>query len=447
MNWVWIYLSLVLACSSFLNAQKRGFDYSTEIEDVYDADTYDLSRSHPTTWDKSLKTKRVQENENHRVISTKPSPRILKVNFERIKSRKYLRISSNDSGVTVETAKTRNYQKLLKEVDYEDVEKQSIKDLDAFPIEGSSRGDVAALRPKWGLSTQFKQMNGSRTFCPKDIRASRHPSANKRLGTICFVMEKKLKVSSQIVNGERGSLLASLAWELSSELRQTGENSLYLTKDAEMISERRTARGQNISTVEKINEKITYYPKVVQIISPNSKTRGGVNPSGNSGKWPLASNSQQNLHCLNERQSRIERECHNDAIHWYEIWTTENFKDCLAQFDGINVNIEILKEKTGDVEEHCRAIQKKQVQEFYSDCVITKSGALNGSQGEVDLNVFSDGHITASQLSDAQKSKARAQFQSCVEFESTNNQMIVDCMNTALLQNGCTTGNVAVDGY
>ena len=319
MNWVWIYLSLVLvihsnivklilnelssnsthlclkACSSFLNAQKRGFDYSTEIEDVYDADTYDLSRSHPTTWDKSLKTKRVQENENHRVISTKPSPRILKVNFERIKSRKYLRISSNDSGVTVETAKTRNYQKLLKEVDYEDVEKQSIKDLDAFPIEGSSREDVAALRPKWGLSTQFKQMNGSRTFCPKDIGASRHPSANKRLGTICFVMEKKLKVSSQIVNGERGSLLASLAWELSSELRQTGENSLYLTKDAEMISERRTTRGQNISTVEKINEKITYYPKVVQIISPNSKTRGGVNPSGNSGKWLLASNSQQVL--------------------------------------------------------------------------------------------------------------------------------------------------------
>jgi len=419
MNWIGISLSLIVAIS-WAAATRKGFDYASESEDICDASTYVLSKSNPIKWEKSFQSRRVNENDINRVLSTEPSPRILKVSFEKITSRKYLKISSNDSGVTVETDTTKSHHKQLKEVDYADVQLRSLPP--TLPSD---------------VSSTFKQMNATKTFCPKEISSSRSSSSSStagRLATNCFVMKRKLKLSSRIFNGRAKSLYASFKWELLTELRQTGEYSVYRTKHVESISEHRTADNRNISTVEKVNEKFSYYPKVVA----NSRA---VNVYVNSGKWHLTADNQQKLSCLNETLRRVERECSNDAVHWYEIWTAQNLPDCVAQFGSLSISIEILKEKTWDVEEYCQAIQKKQIRQLYSDCVITKSGALDENRCDVDLNVFIDGHITASQLTKTQKSKALAQFQSCVEFESSNSQMIVDCMNSALLQNDCASGD------
>jgi len=348
MNWIWISLTLVLVSSS-LHAQRFGFDYTTDVEDVHEAGNYTLSKSHPTSWDKLFKSKRINENDNHRVTSTKPSPRILRVNHERIKSRKFLKISTNSSGVTVETIKTKSHQKMLREVDYEDAEKLIVRNTDKSPtVESPMKMDTGIHQQQMGFSSTFKEVNGTRTFCPKDVNRNRRGSKIMRLDVICFIMERKLKLSSQIFSGGNGSLFASLGWELYTEMRQTDESSVYHSKHVEIISERRTSDGHNISSVEKTNEKSIYYPKVIQIASFHSKKPRNikVNLNGNSGKWQLISGNQQfkSLSCLNEHLNHIERECHNDAASWYQSWTTENLKDCLAEFNDLTISIEILRE-------------------------------------------------------------------------------------------------------
>ena len=152
-----------------------------------------------------------------------------------------MKISSNDSGVTVETDTTKSHHKQLKEVDYADVQLRSLPP--TLPSD---------------VSSTFKQMNATKTFCPKEISSS----TAGRLATNCFVMKRKLKLSSRIFNGRAKSLYASFKWELLTELRQTGEYSVYRTKHVESISEHRTADNRNISTVEKVNEKFYYYPKM-----------------------------------------------------------------------------------------------------------------------------------------------------------------------------------------
>jgi len=293
-----------------------GFDNTSEMEEIYEessyflnADTLSESQDNPqdyeNAWETSSSSKRSYQNDNHR--GPQVSSRFLKVNYESIRDTKYLKITkkSND-GVLVETNKTRQHQKTLRQVNYEDGRI------------GRSKQD------QWGssnLSSEFKQINSSGVFCPKDLKRAVRGSKTMQLDDSCFVLDNKFTVHSDNRN-LNDEVHIQMSWDLTSELKKTDEESIYRTKQFELVTETQTP-DHSVSLVKRINEKSSYYPKAMEVTSSAPRS-AKVDSNRSSGKWELTSDSQQSLVCLAKKQSQIEQECHKNAIHWNETWTTRS---------------------------------------------------------------------------------------------------------------------------
>jgi hypothetical protein len=229
------------------------------------------------------------------------------------------------------------------------------------------------------------------------------------------------------------------------EKSQDGEDcKSYPTRDVEESSEPSSNAGSNLDEIH--DEK----KPAKEEIKPNNDKRPKL------------------MGCLSEKQNKFEEECLALATNWFRVYEKKNFNDCVARSSHLNVEL-----KNWDVKEHCRSFQMKQMRVLYSDCIIASNGALNHETGQIDSRALRVANIGESKLSDWQKTAAYATFDACLASDfslpyslyhfneetfpdkfhdytalsdnvfsigpltPTMSMVTVDCMRTALLQNGC----------
>jgi len=129
--------------------------------------------------------------------------------------------------------------------------------------------------------------------------------------------------------------------------------------------------------------------------------------------------------------------------------------------------------KAGREQPECKAVLTKLYMDSHKKCVLRKMGAMDEATGEIDLSVIKEATIGTSTLSDEMKQSAMATFDECMaaplpspwsplhykqeeipervrkvlsemvkflvidQLIPTPRMVAIDCMNVALLHNGC----------